>query len=96
MVENSKQMETQTLQSSSKSPQWTYLSELKEKYDSFILDCDGVIWQANKEIDESIKVIEHLEAIGKKVFFFTNNSTKLAEDLINKLKSFGYKNPKSD
>jgi hypothetical protein len=30
-------------------------------------------------------VIEYLESIGKQIFFFTNNSTKLVEDSVNKM-----------
>ena len=74
----------------------TSIEELAQKYDCFILDCDGVIWQGPNQIDESFKVIEHLESLGKQVFFFTNNSTKLVEDSVSKMKSLGYSNPKED
>jgi len=37
-----------------------------------------------------------LESQGKDVFFFTNNSTKLVDDCVTKMKEFGYKSPKED
>ena len=41
-------------------------------------------------------MIEHLESLGKQVFFYTNNSTKLAEDSVTKMLQLGYKNPKPE
>ena len=77
-------------------PKWTSISQLAELYDCFILDCDGVIWSGPTKIDESFEVIEHLESIGKQIFFYTNNSTKLAEDAVTKMRQLGYKNPKEE
>ena len=55
---------------------WTDVHQMAEKYDVFILDQDGVIWQGNNQIGEAFKVIEWLEEQGKKVYFVTNNAAK--------------------
>ena len=39
-------------------PKWTSIQELTKEYDSFILDCDGVIWSGSKAIDQSFEVIQ--------------------------------------
>ncbi len=55
-----------------------------------------MIWSGPKKIDESFEVIEHLESLGKQVFFYTNNSTKLGDDIVTKMRQLGYKNPKEE
>jgi ribonucleotide monophosphatase NagD (HAD superfamily) len=42
-------------------PSWTTIKELAEKYASFVLDCDGVVWQGENQIHDSFKVVEWLE-----------------------------------
>lgn len=39
-------------------PKWTSIQELAKEYDSFILDCDGVIWSGSKAVDQSFEVIQ--------------------------------------
>ena len=47
-----------------------------DSVDVFIFDCDGVIWKGDSLIDRVPAVLEKLRALGKRVFFVTNNSTK--------------------
>ena len=54
----------------------TVPSELLDKTDVFIFDCDGVIWKGDSLIDGVPATLEMLKAAGKKIFFVTNNSTK--------------------
>lgn len=51
-------------------------SDLLDGADVFIFDCDGVIWKGDSLIDRVPQVLEKLRALGKRVFFVTNNSTK--------------------
>merc|ERR1711920_745763 len=51
-------------------------SELLDNVDVFIFDCDGVIWRGDSVIEGIPETLEKLRALGKKLFFVTNNSTK--------------------
>jgi HAD superfamily hydrolase (TIGR01450 family) len=51
----------------------------------FIFDLDGVVYRETEPIDSAIKVINRLQQKGKKIAFFTNNSTKTVEDYEQKL-----------
>ena len=77
-------------------PQWTTVLGLADKYDYFLLDCDGVIWSGEEEINQAFKSIEKLESLGKKVFFLSNNATKSSQDSAEKMKRLGYSDPKPD
>jgi 4-nitrophenyl phosphatase/phosphoglycolate phosphatase len=44
--------------------------------DVFIFDCDGVIWKGDSLIAGVPSVLDRLRALGKMIFFVTNNSTK--------------------
>lgn len=50
------------------------LSDLASKYDIFILDVDGTLWESNQEIGNSKKALEFLNSQGKTVFYLTNDS----------------------
>jgi len=51
-------------------------SELVDNVDVFIFDCDGVIWRGDSVIEGIPATLDKLRALGKKMFFVTNNSTK--------------------
>jgi len=51
-------------------------TELLDKVDIFIFDCDGVIWRGDSLIPGIPETLEKLRQAGKKCFFVTNNSTK--------------------
>jgi phosphoglycolate phosphatase len=44
--------------------------------DNVIFDCDGVLWNGDTCIDGVPEVLDGLRALGKKLLFLTNNSTK--------------------
>lgn len=50
-----------------------YLKNLKVSivslYDTFLFDCDGVIWTGEKVIKGVIDVLNQLDKYGKKLFF---------------------------
>ena len=51
-------------------------SEFLDSVDVLIFDCDGVIWKGDSLIDRVPEVLAKLRAMGKRMFFVTNNSTK--------------------
>ena len=54
---------------------WTSVRSLAEKYDYFLFDCDGVLWNGDTmHIGQSFRNIEWLESIGKKCYFITNSA----------------------
>lgn len=62
---------------------------IADRYDSFIFDCDGVLWKGNELIEGADATIRALQAMQKNVFFMTNNSLKTRKDCILKFKQFG-------
>lgn len=57
----------------------------------FILDLDGTFYLGNRLIDGSLAFIEKLKKTGREFMFFTNNSSRTAEDYIKKLSGMGLK-----
>ncbi|KJE90751.1 hypothetical protein CAOG_02009 [Capsaspora owczarzaki ATCC 30864] len=57
--------------------------------DTFILDCDGVIWQADKLIPGVKETLQALKQAGKRVVFLTNNSSKSRAMYVAKFTSLG-------
>ncbi|KAF9458268.1 HAD-like domain-containing protein [Collybia nuda] len=49
---------------------------LLDKYDTWMFDCDGVLWHGDRIIDGVVEVLEMLRSYNKKVIFVTNNATK--------------------
>ena len=90
-TDNSKPSAVNRMRTSAK---WTNIMELASMYDNFLFDCDGVLWSANNQIGSAFETIEELERMGKKVFFITNNATKLQPQCGTKMTNMGYKNLK--
>eukprot|EP01025_Chloroclados_australasicus_P025548 TRINITY_DN25497_c0_g2_i1.p2 TRINITY_DN25497_c0_g2~~TRINITY_DN25497_c0_g2_i1.p2 ORF type:complete len:369 (+),score=42.52 TRINITY_DN25497_c0_g2_i1:73-1107(+) len=57
--------------------------------DCFIFDCDGVIWRGDVLIDGVPETLDVLKAMGKKLIFITNNSTKSRAGYLNKFTNLG-------
>ena len=55
----------------------------------FLLDLDGTTYIGNKEIDGSFDAINRLRAMGKKICFFTNNSSRNHGDYVAKINGMG-------
>lgn len=67
------------------------ITELLQNYDTFIFDCDGVIWLGDHAIPGAVDSIELFEKLGKQVIFVTNNSTKSRKAYTKKFEKFGLK-----
>eukprot|EP01063_Lacrimia_lanifica_P020641 TRINITY_DN27939_c0_g1_i1.p1 TRINITY_DN27939_c0_g1~~TRINITY_DN27939_c0_g1_i1.p1 ORF type:complete len:306 (+),score=71.72 TRINITY_DN27939_c0_g1_i1:60-977(+) len=46
------------------------------QYDTFVFDCDGVIWGGADALPGVSDAVAHLQGLGKQIFFVSNNSTK--------------------
>ena len=55
----------------------------------FLFDMDGTVYLGETEIEGSFDTIRFLKSVGKKICFFTNNSSKSAKDYIQKLGRMG-------
>ena len=54
-----------------------------------ILDLDGTVYEGNRLIDGADSAIEEMRKMGMAVIFCTNNSSRPAKDISDKLKSMG-------
>ena len=63
-----------------------YLLNCGIKVNSYL----GVLWLGNTVIQGSADVISHLQKIGKRVFYVTNNSTKTREEFVSKCITLDY------
>ena len=47
-----------------------------DRYESFIFDCDGVLWTGSQPIPGSVETLKYLHNAGKQLLFITNNASK--------------------
>ncbi|KLO09972.1 2-phosphoglycolate phosphatase [Schizopora paradoxa] len=50
--------------------------DLLNKYDTWMFDCDGVLWRGNELIDGVTEVLQLLRSRKKQIIFVTNNATQ--------------------
>lgn len=65
------------------------LIEKLKDVELFLFDMDGTVYIGYNEIKGSFDTVRALRTLGKKICFFTNNSSKSAEDYIEKLHGMG-------
>ncbi|KAH8673565.1 phosphoglycolate/pyridoxal phosphate phosphatase [Xylariales sp. PMI_506] len=65
------------------------INEFIDRFDVFLLDCDGVLWSGDHLFEGIVETLEFLRSRGKKIVFVTNNSTKARPDYLKKLTSMG-------
>ncbi|KAF3922017.1 4-nitrophenylphosphatase [Dactylellina cionopaga] len=65
------------------------IDEYIDKFDTFLFDCDGVLWQGNVLLPKVVETLEMLRNKGKRLIFVTNNSTKSREAYSKKFEQFG-------
>ncbi|ETS80611.1 hypothetical protein PFICI_08140 [Pestalotiopsis fici W106-1] len=65
------------------------INEFIDRFDVFLLDCDGVLWSGDHLFEGIVETLELLRSRGKRVVFVTNNSTKSRQDYQKKLTALG-------
>lgn len=60
--------------------------ELLSQIQLFVLDMDGTFYLGEQMIDGALDFLEKVKDLNKQYLFFTNNSSKIGEDYIEKLK----------
>ncbi|RPB21684.1 2-phosphoglycolate phosphatase [Terfezia boudieri ATCC MYA-4762] len=65
------------------------IREFLARFDVFLFDCDGVLWQGDKLLPKVVETLDVLRNRGKQIVFVTNNSTKSREDYKKKLAKLG-------
>ncbi|KAI9300190.1 HAD-like domain-containing protein [Cunninghamella echinulata] len=63
--------------------------EFIDKFDNFLFDCDGVIWEGQHLIPGVLEALHKLRQKGKKLFFVTNNSTTSRASFLKKFERLG-------
>lgn len=63
--------------------------KLIEEHDTFLFDCDGVVWIGNELLPHVKETITLLQTLGKTPIFVSNNSTKARTEYVKKLAGFG-------
>ena len=64
-------------------------SQLLDLVDTFIFDCDGVIWRGNEAIPGVKETLAALRRAGKRCFFVTNSAVKTPAEFADKFKKLG-------
>ncbi|KAK2605218.1 hypothetical protein N8I77_008072 [Diaporthe amygdali] len=67
----------------------TAINEFLDKFDTFLLDCDGVLWSGDHLFPGIAETIQLLRSKGKRTVFVTNNSTKSRAEYLKKFESKG-------
>ncbi|KAJ1898771.1 hypothetical protein LPJ66_002542 [Kickxella alabastrina] len=62
---------------------------LVDKYDTFLFDCDGVIWRGSTAIVNVQATLSMLRNRGKRLIFVTNNSGTSRKDYVTKFAKLG-------
>ncbi|KAH8296828.1 hypothetical protein KR054_011811, partial [Drosophila jambulina] len=66
------------------------VTEWLDSFDSVITDCDGVLWIYGQGLEGSADVMNQFKAMGKSIYFCTNNSTKTRSELLKKGVELGF------
>lgn len=64
--------------------------EFLSRFDYILTDCDGVLYVNSDAVPGVPETLNRLRAMGKKIIFATNNSTKTREEFLRKLHKLGY------
>lgn len=65
------------------------LARVVERYDTFLFDCDGVLWSGTHALPGVASVLEKLRKRGKEILFVTNNASKSRRMLLERIESAG-------
>ncbi|CAI2736991.1 unnamed protein product, partial [Dicrocoelium dendriticum] len=62
---------------------------LLRRCDTYLFDCDGVLWTGSKLIPGASQLVEHVLQTGRTVFLISNNSSKSVEQYAKKCADLG-------
>jgi HAD superfamily hydrolase (TIGR01457 family) len=62
---------------------------LAERYGSFLLDLDGVLYRADQAVPGAAQTVQRLRDAGRGIAFVTNNSSRTPEEVADKLAGLG-------
>lgn len=65
------------------------VTELLDKYDFFLFDCDGVLWLGDHLLPLVVETLQLLKSRGKTTVFVTNNLTKARDTYVSKFSKMG-------
>ncbi|KAJ2160881.1 hypothetical protein GGF46_001938 [Coemansia sp. RSA 552] len=63
--------------------------QLVDSFDTFLFDCDGVLWRGGTVVDHVPKTLDMLRRRGKRLVFVTNNSATSRKDYVKKFARLG-------
>ncbi|XP_030029593.1 glycerol-3-phosphate phosphatase isoform X1 [Manduca sexta] len=66
------------------------VQEFLNSFDTVLTDCDGVLWIDNNAIPGSADAMNYFRKLGKRIFYVTNNSTKIRRDFAAKAQQLGF------
>ncbi|XP_072947362.1 glycerol-3-phosphate phosphatase [Epargyreus clarus] len=66
------------------------VQEFLNSFDTVLTDCDGVLWIDNNAIAGSAEAMNYFRKLGKRIFYVTNNSTKIRSDFALKAQQLGF------
>jgi len=64
-------------------------AKLLDNYDTWLFDCDGVLWRGDHLIEGATQVLDMLRRRNKRVVFVTNNATKSRKTYKSKFDQLG-------
>jgi len=62
---------------------------LLDAHDTWLFDCDGVLWSGDEAIAGAVEAVALLRQRGKQVIFVTNNASKSRQALLGKFRKMG-------
>ncbi|KAH7926885.1 2-phosphoglycolate phosphatase [Leucogyrophana mollusca] len=66
-----------------------HYDSLLDKFDTWMFDCDGVLWHGDRLIDGAVEVLDILRKRGKRLLFVTNNASKSRKSYKGKFDQLG-------
>lgn len=70
--------------------QKSQIKKLVERKKIFLFDLDGTLYLGSKRIPGALELVKRLSSSEKRVFYFTNNSSRSEKDYVQKLRKMGF------